>query len=233
MQLGDDPRQYRADVRGVDPSTDLALVKIATDHPLPYLRLGDMRSVRVGDWVMVIGNPLRLGRTVTVGVISATGRSLGITDISFENFIQTDAAINFGNSGGPMVNTARRGRRYRYGDQLGRREHRLRGAGEHARRCAAGAGEGGTGPPRLPRRQYRQRRFPRPAGVRPRQGAGGAGVAGPARLAGRRGRPPALGHRRQRRPAAGDRHPQPDRLHRRPSLRVPWSRSTCCATAST
>ena len=53
---------------------------------------------------MVVGNPLRLGRTVTVGVVSATGRALGITDISFENFIQTDAAINFGNSGGPMVN---------------------------------------------------------------------------------------------------------------------------------
>jgi serine protease Do len=59
----------------------------------------------VGDWIMVIGNPLRLGRTVTVGVVSAVGRSgLGITDVSFENFLQTDAAINFGNSGGPMVN---------------------------------------------------------------------------------------------------------------------------------
>jgi serine protease Do len=59
----------------------------------------------VGDSVMVIGNPLRLGRTVTVGVVSAVGRSgLGITDVSFENFLQTDAAINFGNSGGPMVN---------------------------------------------------------------------------------------------------------------------------------
>jgi serine protease Do len=60
--------------------------------------------VRVGDWVMVVGNPLNLDKTVTTGVVSAKGRSLGISDASFENFIQTDAAINFGNSGGPLIN---------------------------------------------------------------------------------------------------------------------------------
>ncbi len=97
-------REYPATVRGTDPDTDLALIQIEADVNLPYLELGSMDDTRVGDWVMVIGNPLRLGRTVTVGVVSATGRTLGITDISFENFIQTDAAINFGNSGGPMVN---------------------------------------------------------------------------------------------------------------------------------
>jgi serine protease Do len=102
--LDDDPREYRATVRGTDPSTDLALIQIEAGRELPHLRLASMNSVRVGDWVMVIGNPLRLGRTVTVGVVSATGRTLGLTDMSFENFIQTDAAINFGNSGGPMVN---------------------------------------------------------------------------------------------------------------------------------
>jgi len=105
VTVGDDPRELPATVRGTDPATDLALIQIAPDHKLQHLRLGDSGKVRVGDWIMVIGNPLRLGRTVTVGVVSAVGRSgLGITDVSFENFLQTDAAINFGNSGGPMVN---------------------------------------------------------------------------------------------------------------------------------
>ena len=105
VTVGDDPRELPAKVRGTDPATDLALIEVHTDRQLPHLRLGDSGKVRPGDWIMVIGNPLRLGRTVTVGVVSAVGRSgLGITDVSFENFLQTDAAINFGNSGGPMVN---------------------------------------------------------------------------------------------------------------------------------
>jgi serine protease Do len=105
VTLGDERREYPARVRGVDQATDLALIQIEPGRDLPFLRLGDSEGVRVGDWVMVVGNPLRLGRTVTVGVVSATQRSgLGITDASFENFLQTDAAINFGNSGGPMVN---------------------------------------------------------------------------------------------------------------------------------
>lgn len=99
-----DDRDYTAQVKGVDKATDIALLKIDAGHPLRYVELGDSDAMRVGDWVMVIGNPLNLDRTVTTGVISAKGRSIGISDASFENFIQTDAAINFGNSGGPLLN---------------------------------------------------------------------------------------------------------------------------------
>jgi len=99
-----DGRDYPAQVKGVDKATDIALLKIDAGHPLRYVELGDSDAIRVGDWVMVIGNPLNLDQTVTTGVISAKGRSIGISDASFENFIQTDAAINFGNSGGPLLN---------------------------------------------------------------------------------------------------------------------------------
>jgi serine protease Do len=102
VHLGD--RDYTAKVKGADAATDIALLKIEAGNGLKYLELGDSDRARVGDWVMVIGNPLNLNKTVTTGVISAKGRSLGINDISFENFLQTDAAINFGNSGGPLVN---------------------------------------------------------------------------------------------------------------------------------
>jgi serine protease Do len=102
VHLGD--RDYTAKVKGADAATDIALLKIEAGNNLKYLELGDSDRARVGDWVMVIGNPLNLNKTVTTGVISAKGRSLGINDISFENFLQTDAAINFGNSGGPLVN---------------------------------------------------------------------------------------------------------------------------------
>ncbi len=99
-----DGRQYPAEVKGDDPATDLALLKIEPDAPLDYLRLADSDEVRVGDWIMVIGSPLQLQNSVSVGVVSAKGRSIDITpDRSLENFIQTDAAINFGNSGGPLV----------------------------------------------------------------------------------------------------------------------------------
>jgi serine protease Do len=96
-------RDYPAQIKGSDPSTDIALLKIDAGKDLRFVELGDSDSVRVGDWVMVVGNPLNLDKTVTTGVISAKGRSLGISDASFENFIQTDAAINFGNSGGPLL----------------------------------------------------------------------------------------------------------------------------------
>ncbi len=102
VHLGD--RDYTAKVKGADAATDLALLKIDAGSNLKYLELGDSDRARVGDWVMVIGNPLNLNKTVTTGVISAKGRSIGINDVSFENFLQTDAAINFGNSGGPLVN---------------------------------------------------------------------------------------------------------------------------------
>ena len=97
-------RQYKAELKGDDPATDLALLKIEAEGELPHLRLADSSAVRVGDWVMVIGSPLQLQNSVSVGVVSAKGRSINITpDSGLENFIQTDAAINFGNSGGPVV----------------------------------------------------------------------------------------------------------------------------------
>ena len=102
VTLGD--RQYPAEVKGSDSATDVALLQIDVGRPLPYLELGDSEALKVGEWIMVVGSPLRLDQTVTVGVVSAKGRSLGVLDSSFENFIQTDAAINFGNSGGPLVN---------------------------------------------------------------------------------------------------------------------------------
>lgn len=100
-----DGRYFDAEVKGADPATDLALLKIDAGDDLEFLPLGDSDTLRVGDYVMAIGNPLLLDHTVTVGVVSAKGRAIGLTpDVSFENFIQTDAAINRGNSGGPLVN---------------------------------------------------------------------------------------------------------------------------------
>ena len=97
---------YDAEVKGVDPATDQALLKIEAGEDLPFLPLGDSDDLRPGDWVMAIGSPLELADTVTVGVVSAKGRRINISQetSSFESFIQTDAAINFGNSGGPLVN---------------------------------------------------------------------------------------------------------------------------------
>jgi serine protease Do len=106
VHLGD--RNYPAEVKGADRATDLALLKIDAGNNLRYLDLGDSDHLRVGDWVMVVGNPLALDQTVTTGVVSAKGRQIGINDRSFENFIQTDAAINRGNSGGPLVDLAGR-----------------------------------------------------------------------------------------------------------------------------
>jgi serine protease Do len=93
-------------VIGTDPSTDLALIKITADHNLPAVPLGDSDSLRVGEWVIAVGNPYYYEHTVTVGVVSAKGRKLPdlSKDYSMDEFIQTDAAINFGNSGGPLLN---------------------------------------------------------------------------------------------------------------------------------
>jgi len=95
-----------AKIIGRDPATDLALLKIDSASQLPAIPLGDSERIRKGDWAIAVGNPAQLENTLTVGVISAKGRSLGISEQtrSFENFIQTDAAINFGNSGGPLLN---------------------------------------------------------------------------------------------------------------------------------
>jgi serine protease Do len=96
-------KEYHGTVKGRDPKTDLAIVQI-TNPPsdLPYLTLGDSDAVRVGDWVLAVGNPFGLGNTVTQGIISAKGRVIGAGP--YDNFLQTDAAINPGNSGGPLLN---------------------------------------------------------------------------------------------------------------------------------
>ena len=103
---GNGGRTVTAKIVGRDPATDLALLKIDTDQQLPSIRLGDSDRIRKGDWAIAIGHPFTFENTLTVGVISAKGRSLGLSrqTSSFENFIQTDAAINFGNSGGPLLN---------------------------------------------------------------------------------------------------------------------------------
>lgn len=99
---------YDAKIVGRDPASDLALLKIEGKTPFPTVTLGDSDRIRVGDWVMAIGDPLSFEKTVTVGVVSGKGRWAGLSQAtsSFENLIQTDAAINFGNSGGPLLNTA-------------------------------------------------------------------------------------------------------------------------------
>ncbi len=96
-------QELEGKVIGTDPQSDVALIKISDGHKFPYLPLGDSDQLEVGEWVIAIGSPFGLDRTVTVGVVSAKGRNhMGINE--YENFIQTDAAINPGNSGGPLLN---------------------------------------------------------------------------------------------------------------------------------
>ena len=97
----DDNREFSARIIGTDKKTDLALIKIDGKN-LPTLPIGDSDKLKVGEWVLAVGNPFNLSSTVTAGIISAKARSLGANDI--ESFIQTDAAINAGNSGGALVN---------------------------------------------------------------------------------------------------------------------------------
>jgi serine protease Do len=99
-----DKRTFPAKVVGSDAPSDLAVLKIDASG-LPVLPLGDSDRVRVGDVALAVGNPLGVGQTVTMGIISAKGRSTGLSDGSFEDFLQTDAPINTGNSGGALVNT--------------------------------------------------------------------------------------------------------------------------------
>lgn len=102
VRLNND-RSYEAKLVGADPQSDIALIKIESNEDLPVLPLGNSEKLEVGEWVIAIGNPFGLNQTVTVGVVSATGRSqVGLNE--YENFIQTDAAINPGNSGGPLLN---------------------------------------------------------------------------------------------------------------------------------
>jgi len=103
-----DKRSFSATLIGTDPSTDLAVVKI-DDDDLPYLQFGDSDKVRIGEWVLAVGNPFNLTSTVTAGIVSAKARNINIlgreNNSAIESFIQTDAAVNPGNSGGALVNT--------------------------------------------------------------------------------------------------------------------------------
>ena len=94
-------KEYSAKIVGTDPKTDLALIKVEAKN-VPFIELGDSSRIEVGEWVLAIGNPLGQAFTVTAGIISAEGRQLGMAEL--EDFIQTDAPINQGNSGGPLVN---------------------------------------------------------------------------------------------------------------------------------
>ena len=97
-----DGTKYKAKVVGIDKKTDLALIKITTDKELKFVKFGDSSKARIGDWIIVIGNPYGLGGSVSVGIVSA--RSRDINNGQSDEFIQTDAAINKGNSGGPLFN---------------------------------------------------------------------------------------------------------------------------------
>lgn len=102
-----DNRSLRAKVIGVDPTTDLALIKVDANQ-LPHLQFGNSNNVRVGEWVLAVGNPFDLNSTVTAGIVSAKARNINIlrdrNNLQIESFIQTDAAVNPGNSGGALVN---------------------------------------------------------------------------------------------------------------------------------
>jgi Do/DeqQ family serine protease len=107
-----DNRTYKAEVIGTDPSTDLAMLKISAEFPLPFVEFGNSDQVGIGDWVLAVGNPFDLTSTVTAGIVSAKARNINLLRarpdrgvFPIESFIQTDAAVNPGNSGGALVNT--------------------------------------------------------------------------------------------------------------------------------
>ena len=101
-----DNREFKAKLVGADPTTDLAILKIESEN-LPHLSFGNSDSLAIGEWVVAIGNPFRLQSTVTAGIVSAKARNINILEQQgIESFIQTDAAVNPGNSGGALVNTS-------------------------------------------------------------------------------------------------------------------------------
>ncbi|SHI68702.1 Do/DeqQ family serine protease [Hymenobacter daecheongensis DSM 21074] len=103
----DDKRKFEAELVGTDPNTDLALLKVKADN-LPFVRYGNSDNVKIGEWVLAVGNPFNLNSTVTAGIISAKGRNINILrdrqGMGIESFLQTDAVVNPGNSGGALVN---------------------------------------------------------------------------------------------------------------------------------
>jgi len=99
-----DNKIYKAELIGADPNSDIALIKIDPDEELPVIPFGDSNELKVGEWVLAVGNPFRLNSTVTAGIVSAKARDLNEYDSNPQSFIQTDAAVNRGNSGGALVN---------------------------------------------------------------------------------------------------------------------------------
>jgi Do/DeqQ family serine protease len=97
-------KTYVAELIGTEPSSDIALLKINADEPLPYVVFANSDQVKIGEWALAVGNPFNLTSTVTAGIISAKGRDLDTSDRQMQSFIQTDAAVNPGNSGGALVN---------------------------------------------------------------------------------------------------------------------------------
>jgi Do/DeqQ family serine protease len=95
---------YQAELIGTDPKTDIALIKIESDEELPFVTFGDSNDLKIGEWVLAVGNPFNLTSTVTAGIVSAKARDLNEFDGNPQSFIQTDAAVNRGNSGGALVN---------------------------------------------------------------------------------------------------------------------------------
>ena len=99
-----DEREYEAQIVGLDPDSDLAVLRISADKPLPAIAMGDSSDIMIGETVIAIGNPFGFSHTVTTGVVSALNRSVRAQDHLFQDFIQIDASVNPGNSGGPLLN---------------------------------------------------------------------------------------------------------------------------------
>lgn len=100
----EDGREFKAKLVGADPQSDVALLQLDEPKNLTEIKIADSDKLRVGDFTVAIGNPFGLGQTVTSGIVSALGRSTGTSDSGYESYIQTDAAVNRGNSGGPLIN---------------------------------------------------------------------------------------------------------------------------------
>ena len=159
---------------GRDTRTDIALLKVESDEPLPFVEFGDSDAAQVGDWVLAIGNPLGQGFSVSAGIVSARNRTL---QGSYDDFIQTDAAINRGNSGGPLFDMQRPGDRGEHRHPLAQRRldrHRLRHVGGGRLQRGRPAPRLRRDPPRLARRAHPERRRGRGRRHRPRGGQGRA-----------------------------------------------------------